>query len=80
MLIAWDINKHIAVTDMLQISAPNIQLKEVNRVFRLYIKSLGHKAVYRLEQSVRKRSSIVDALQYDNRNGTITYIQIYPRT
>ncbi len=47
---------------MLQLSAPNIQLREANRVFRLYIKSLGDKAVYRVEESLKMRSSIVDAL------------------
>jgi hypothetical protein len=31
-------------------------------VFRLYIKSLGDKAVYRGEESVKMRSSIGDAL------------------
>ncbi len=33
-----------------------------NRVFRLYIKSLGDKAVYRVEESVKMRSSITDIL------------------
>ncbi|MGA9151851.1 MAG: hypothetical protein WBZ36_14835 [Candidatus Nitrosopolaris sp.] len=62
ILTGWDINKDIAVTDMLQLSAPNIQLKEASRVFRIYIKSLGDKAVYRVEESVKMRSSIGDAL------------------
>ncbi|MGB8936408.1 MAG: hypothetical protein WCC17_15035 [Candidatus Nitrosopolaris sp.] len=44
------------------LSAINIQLKEADRVFRLYIKSLGDKAVYRVEESVKMRSSIVDVL------------------
>jgi hypothetical protein len=61
ILTGWDINKDISVTDMLQLSAPNIQLKEANRVFRIYIKSLGDKAVYRVEES-KARSSIEDAL------------------
>ena len=62
ILTGWDINKDIPVTDNFQLSAPNIQLKEANRVFRLYIKSLGDKAVYRTEESVKVRSSIGDAL------------------
>jgi hypothetical protein len=37
---------------MLQLSAINIQLKGAGRVFRLYIKSLGDKAVCRVEESV----------------------------
>jgi len=32
-------------------------------VFRLYIKSLGDKAVYRVEEPVKMHSFIVDALQ-----------------
>ena len=47
---------------MLQLSAINIQLKDANRVFRLYIKSLGDKAVYRVEESVKLRSRLVDVL------------------
>ena len=47
---------------MLQLTANNIQLKHANRVFRLYIKSLGDKAVYRVEESVKMRSGIVDLL------------------
>jgi hypothetical protein len=52
----------VTVTDRLQLTAPNIQLKDANRVFRIYIKSLGDKAVYRVEESVKLRSSIVDIL------------------
>jgi hypothetical protein len=61
-LVGCDINKDIAVADMLQLSAINIQLKDAGRVFRLYIKSLGDKAVYRVEESVKMRSSLIDVL------------------
>ena len=63
ILTGWDINKDIPVTDIVQLSAPNIQLKDASRVFRLYIKSLGDKAVYRVEEPVKMHSFIVDALQ-----------------
>jgi hypothetical protein len=62
ILTGCDINKDIAVADMLQLSAINIQLKDAGRVFRLYIKSLGDKAVYRVEESVMMRSALVDVL------------------
>ena len=62
ILTGCDINKDVAVTDMFQLSAPNIQLKEASRVFRLYIKSLGDKAVCRVEESLEMGSTIVDAL------------------
>lgn len=38
------------------------QLKDAGRVFRLYIKSLGDRAVYRVEESVKMHSPIADAL------------------
>jgi hypothetical protein len=62
VLTGCDINKDIAVADMLQLSAINIQLKDAGRVFRLYIKSLGEKAVYRVEESVMMWSPLVDVL------------------
>ncbi|MFY9794137.1 MAG: hypothetical protein WAJ93_00450, partial [Candidatus Nitrosopolaris sp.] len=62
VLTGCDINKDITVSDTLQLSAINIQLKDANRVFRLYIKSVGDKAVYRVEESVKMRSSLVDVL------------------
>jgi hypothetical protein len=63
VLTGCDINKDIAVVDMLQLSAINIQLKDADRVFRLYIKSLGDKAVYRVEESVKMHSSIAEILK-----------------
>ena len=62
ILTGCDINKDVTVSDKLQLTAINIQLKDADRVFRLYIKSLGDKAVYRVEESLKMRSSIVDAL------------------
>lgn len=50
-LVGCDMNKDIAVTDMLQLTAIDIQIKDADRVFRVYIKSLGDKAVYRVEES-----------------------------
>jgi hypothetical protein len=63
VLTGCDINKDVTVSDMLQLSAINIQLKHADRVFRLYIKSLGDKAVYRVEESVKMLSSLVDVLR-----------------
>ena len=63
VLTGCDINKDITVTDMLQLSAINIQLKDADRVFRVWIKSLGDKAVYKVEESLKIRSRLTDALQ-----------------
>ena len=62
VLTGCDINKDIPVSNMLQLTAINIQLKEAGKVFRLYIKSLGDRAVYRVEESVKMRSYLVDVL------------------
>ena len=63
ILTGCDINKDVTVSDKLQLTAINIQLKEADRVFRLYIKSLGDKAVYRVEELVKMRCSLVDVLR-----------------
>jgi hypothetical protein len=63
MLTGCDINKDVTVSDKLQLTAIDIQLKDADRVFRLYIKSLGDKAVYRVEESVKMQCTIVDILR-----------------
>ncbi len=63
ILTGCDINKDVAISDKLQLTAINIQLKDADRVFRLYIKSLGDKAVYRVEESLKMRCSLVDVLR-----------------
>src|SRR5215831_9704317 len=63
ILTGCDINKDVTVSDMFQLTAINIQLKDADRVFRLYIKSLGDKAVYRVEESLKMRCSLVDVLR-----------------
>jgi hypothetical protein len=62
ILTGCDINKDITITYMLQLTAINIQPKDAGRVFRLYIKSLGDKAVCRVEESVKMWSPLVGAL------------------
>jgi len=47
-----DLNKDIEISDKAQITLPDIQLKYAQRVFRLYVKSLKGKAVYRAEESL----------------------------
>ena len=46
-----DFNKDIPITDIGQITLPNIQLKTAFSVFRLYVKNLEGKAHYRCEDS-----------------------------
>ncbi|MFL6404724.1 MAG: hypothetical protein ACJ71M_14755, partial [Nitrososphaeraceae archaeon] len=67
-LIQCDINKDIEVSDRMQITLPDIQLESADRVFRLYVKSLHEKAVYRCEESLTANSlPLVEAL-YQIRN------------
>jgi len=46
-----DINNDIPITDKAQTYLPDIQLKTAGKVFRMYVKSLGDKAVCRCEDS-----------------------------
>jgi hypothetical protein len=52
VLKACDLNKDIEINDKMQITLPDIQLKYAGRVFRLYVKALGEKAVCRGEESL----------------------------
>jgi hypothetical protein len=61
-LVGCDVNKDAEINDMMQLTGIHIQLKDADRVFRLYIKSLGDKAVRRVEESLKLRSPLVDAL------------------
>jgi hypothetical protein len=58
-----DINKDIEISDMMQLSSIDIQLKYAYRVFRQYVKSLHDKAFYRCEESLAfKYTPIIEAL------------------
>jgi hypothetical protein len=58
-----DINKDIEISDIMQLSSIDIQLKYADRVFRQYVKSLHDKAVYRCEESLAfKYTPLVEAL------------------
>jgi hypothetical protein len=63
-----DINNDIPITDKAQMSLPDIQIKTVGRVFRMYVKSLGDDAIYRVEESKevnKPLSSFIDLLKPD---------------
>lgn|GEM_PF-609570 len=48
-----DLNKDVEITDKCQIVFPDLQLKYAGRVFRIYVKSLGDRAVARVEESLK---------------------------
>jgi hypothetical protein len=67
-LVEWwlkecDINKDVEVSDLMQLTSIDLQFKDVDRVFRLYIKTLGDRAVYRAEESVTLDAPITEALR-----------------
>jgi hypothetical protein len=49
-LVQCDINNDVEITDKAQVTFPDIQLESADRIFRLYVKSLHDKAVYRCEE------------------------------
>jgi hypothetical protein len=51
VLKGCDLNRDVEISDKMQITLPDIQLKYAGRVFRLYVKALGEKAVCRGEES-----------------------------
>ena len=59
-----DINKDIEIKDIEQITLPDIQLIEVDRVFRLYVKALEQRAYYRLEESKKIDQKLSLAFDY----------------
>ena len=62
VLKTCDLNRDVKVSDKAQITLPDIQLKYVDRVFRLYIKSLQGRAVGRAEEGVKLDLPLVEAL------------------
>jgi hypothetical protein len=62
-LVQCDINNDVEITDKAQLTFPDIQLEGADRVFRLYVKSLHYKAVYRCEESLAfNDTSVVEVL------------------
>ena len=58
-----DLNKDVEIDDTCQLTLPDIQLKHADRVFRLYVKSLHDKAVYRSEESLTLKRILPEALE-----------------
>ena len=62
-LKACDVNKDIEIDPMKgQLFFPDIQLRYVDRVFRLYIKNIQEKSFYRVEESMIPRIPFLEAL------------------
>jgi hypothetical protein len=57
-----DLNKDVEIDEKCQMYLPDIQLKYANQVFRMYIKSLHDRSVYRVEKSLTLSVPLVNAL------------------
>ncbi len=58
-----DINIDIDIPDRAQMYLPNIQLKSLGNVFRMYVKSLAERFVYRTEDSKETNSPLLSTLR-----------------
>ncbi len=63
ILLQCDVNRDIEISPFMQVTLPvNVQLKFVERVFRLYVKTLSDKATYRVEESLQVKAPLLEAL------------------
>jgi hypothetical protein len=59
-LTECDLNKDIKVSDLFHFSGLKIQVKHMNHIFSLYIKSMGKDTVYRIEERKHPHKPAVD--------------------
>jgi hypothetical protein len=58
VLKGCDLNRDVEISDKMQLTLPDIQLKYAGHVFRLYVKALGEKAICRGEESLTLNSTL----------------------
>ena len=63
VLKSCDVNKDVEITDKCQIVLPDLQLRYVGKVFRIYVKSLDDRAVARVEESINMDLPLSRALE-----------------
>jgi len=57
-----DINKDIKLSHLLHLSANKIQVKHLDHLFRIYIKSMGKETVARVEESLHPKKSALETI------------------
>jgi hypothetical protein len=57
-----DINKDIKLSHLLHLSANKVQVKHLDRLFRIYIKSMGKETVSRVEESLYPKKSALETI------------------
>jgi hypothetical protein len=57
-----DINKDIKLSHLLHLSAIKVQVKHLDHLFRIYIKSMGKETVCRVEESLHPKRSALETI------------------
>jgi hypothetical protein len=57
-----DINKDIKISHLLHLSAIKVQVKYLDHLFRIYIKSMGKETVCRVEESLHPKKSAIETI------------------
>jgi hypothetical protein len=57
-----DINKDIKLSHLLHLSAIKVQVKHLDHLFRIYIKSMGEETVARVEESLHPKKSALEII------------------
>ena len=63
ILKAWNVNKDIEIDNMAQLTLPDIQISLAEKAFRGYVKLIGEKAYYRMEQPCTLNETVSTALE-----------------
>ena len=61
-LTQCDLNKDIKVSDWFQFTGLKIQVKHLDHLFRIYIKSIGKDTVCRIEESCNANRPVIQAI------------------
>jgi hypothetical protein len=57
-----DVNKDVDINETGQVTLPDIQLKNMDRVFRQYVKNIDGRSYYRIEESLQLNKLLPEAL------------------
>jgi hypothetical protein len=61
-LTECDINKDVNISDMLHLAAVKIQVKHLDHIFRIYVKSMEKNTVCRVEETKPPKKPVIEAI------------------
>ena len=61
-LTEFDVNKDIIISDLFHYTGLKIQVKHIDHLFRVYVKSMGKETILRVEQSANPNKSVIEAI------------------